>query len=165
MKGIYVEIVNRGVAGEVAETTADRITSEVTLAKPDLVLWQLGTNDALSRVAPEDFDATVRNTVEWLKSQDIDVVLVGLQYTPRFAKDMGYSEIRQVLKKIAADENILYVRRYDAMCFITKARAKEQILSRDNFHPNDLGYRCMAEHVARAVIVNLFGRRSERPAE
>jgi lysophospholipase L1-like esterase len=29
-------------------------------------------------------------------------------------------------------------------------------LSRDNFHLNDLGYQCMAEHVAHAVIVGAF---------
>lgn len=163
LKGVDVEITNRGIAGEVAETTADRIASEVALAKPDVVLWQLGTNDALERVPPDEFNTTVRNTIEWLKSQDIDVVLVGLQYTPLFAKDASYFAIRQTLSKIAVDENVLYVRRYDAMRFIEHVRANEQIMSRDDFHLNDLGYRCMAEHVARAVVVNLFVSRPQAP--
>ncbi|HLH11909.1 MAG TPA: GDSL-type esterase/lipase family protein [Methylovirgula sp.] len=164
LKGVDVEIINRGIAGEVAETTAERITTEVALSKPDLVLWQLGTNDALERVPPEEFAATVRSTVEWLKSQGIDVVLVGLQYTPLYAKDANYFAIRQTLSKIAAQENVLYVRRYDAMQFIEHARANEQLMARDDFHLNDLGYRCMAEHVARAVVVNLFVKRTVKRA-
>jgi lysophospholipase L1-like esterase len=36
-------------------------------------------------------------------------------------------------------------------------------LASDNFHLNDLGYQCMAEHVAHAVIVGLFVKRF-RPA-
>ncbi|MGO9133806.1 MAG: SGNH/GDSL hydrolase family protein [Methylovirgula sp.] len=164
LKGVDVEIVNRGVAGEMAETTADRIMSEVALSKPDLVLWQLGTNDALSRIPPDDFEATVRETVRWLKAQNIDVVLVGMQYVPRFSRDPAYSAIRQVLRKIAAEEHVLYVRRYEAMLALEQARANEQLMSADQFHLNDLGYRCMAEHVARAVALSLFAKLPPRPA-
>lgn len=158
LKGVTVDIVNRGIAGEVAETTSDRIMSEVALRKPDLVLWQLGTNDALSRIPPDDFEATVRATVRWLKAQNIDVVLVGMQYVPRFSHDQAYSAIRRVLRKIAVEENVLYVRRYEAMLFIEHARANEHLMAPDQFHLNDLGYRCMAEHVARAVIISLLNK-------
>jgi acyl-CoA thioesterase I len=156
LKGADIVMVNRGVAGEVAETTAERIRSEVALRKPDLVLWQLGTNDALARIPPQEFEDTVRSTVRWLKENRIDVVLVGLQYTTRLARDTNYAAIRDSLQKIAAEENILYVRRYDAMRFISQRRANLQLMAGDNFHLNDLGYQCMAEHVAHAVIVSLF---------
>jgi acyl-CoA thioesterase I len=159
LKGVDVEILNRGVAGEIAETTAARIRSEVALSKPDLVLWQLGTNDALARVSIDEFGQTVKSTIDWLKDNKVDVVLVGMQYTSRFAKDQNYFAVRDLLSKIAAEKNILYIRRYDAMQFIAKTRANLQMMSRDNFHLNDLGYHCMAEHVAHAVIVSLFLRR------
>jgi acyl-CoA thioesterase I len=160
LKGVDVVIVNRGVAGEVAETTAERIKSEVALKRPDLVLWQLGTNDALARIPQRDFEETVRSTLRWLKDNKIDVVLVGLQYTSRLARDPNYVAIRDSLQKIAATENILYVRRYDAMRFIAQTRANLQLMAGDNFHLNDLGYQCMAEHVAHAMIVSLFAKRA-----
>ncbi len=163
LKNVDIIIANRGVSGEVAEITAERIKSEVALEKPDLVLWQLGTNDALARIAPADFEATVRSTIRWLKDNKIDIVLVGLQYSSRFARDTNYFAIRDSLQRIAAEENILYVRRYDAMRFIAQTRANAQLMARDNFHLNDLGYQCMAEHVAHAVIVSLFAKRG-RPA-
>lgn len=159
LKGVDVAIVNRGVSGEVAATTAERLRSEAAVEKPDLVLWQLGTNDALARVPVEDFEATVRTTIAWLKQSGIDVVLVGLQYTPQFARDDNYRAMREALQAIASSENILYVRRYDAMQFIARARAAPPMVAGDDLHLNDLGYRCMAEHVAHAVIANLFVRR------
>jgi acyl-CoA thioesterase-1 len=159
LSGVEVKIINRGVSGEIASTTADRLKAEVALTHPNLVLWQLGTNDALAHVAPEDFEATVRNAVVRLKKRKIDVVLVGLQYTPRFARDANYSAMREALRRVAASENVLYVRRYDAMQFIAKTRANLEMMSGDDFHLNDLGYQCMAEHVAHAVIANLFIRR------
>ena len=156
LKGVDIQIVSRGVSGEVAEIAAERIPSEVAINKPDLVLWQLGTNDALARISPEEFEATVRSAIRWLKENKIDIVLVGMQYTPRLARDANYSAIRGSLQRAASAENVLYVRRYDAMRFISQTHANLELLSRDNFHLNDLGYQCMAEHVAHAVIVGAF---------
>ena len=156
LKGVDIQIVSRGVSGEVAEIAAERIPSEVAVNKPDLVLWQLGTNDALARISPEEFEATVRSAIRWLKENKIDIVLVGMQYTPRLARDANYSAIRGSLQRAASAENVLYVRRYDAMRFISQTHANLELLSRDNFHLNDLGYQCMAEHVAHAVIVGAF---------
>ena len=163
LKGINVEIINRGVSGEVAKTTAERLRVEVALTHPDLVLWQLGTNDALARVPIDEFEETVTSTIEWLKENKIDVVLVGLQYTARFARDDNYAAVRDTLRKIAAQQNILYVRRFEAMRYISSVRNQPPILSGDDLHLNDLGYHCMAEHIAHAVIANLFVRRFRPP--
>jgi lysophospholipase L1-like esterase len=147
-----IEIIHRGVTGEVAEITADRIMSEVALDRPELVLWQLGLNDALSRVAPNSFEATVRATIRWLKDNDVDVVLVGQNYSPRLARDPNCAAIRMILQRIATEEKVLYIRRYDIMRALARTHANLQLMARDNFHLSDLGYRCMAEHVAHAVI-------------
>ena len=163
LNGVDVDIINRGTGGEVAQTSADRIRSEVALVKPDLVLWQLGTNDALARVDPEQFIEIVESTIAWLKGNDIDVVLVGLQYTTRFAKDESYFAIRQALEKIAQDRKVLYIKRYDAMKFIAQTRAVVHLMASDNYHLSDMGTQCQAEHVARAMIASLFVRRF-RPA-
>jgi acyl-CoA thioesterase I len=159
LKGVDVVIVNRGLPGEVAESTAERIKNEVALKRPDLVLWQLGTNDALSRVPAPEFERTVEPVIQWLKYNQIDVVLVGLQYAPRLTRDQNYAAIREALQAIAAKENVLYFSRYDAMRFIAQTRANLPMMSQDNFHLNDLGYQCMAEHVAHALIVSLFMKR------
>ena len=159
LAGANVDIINRGTGGEVAQTSADRIRSEVALVKPDLVLWQLGTNDALARVDPDQFADIVESTINWLRSINIDVVLVGLQYTTRFAKDESYFAIREALEKVARDEKVLYVKRYDAMLFIAETKLKVHLMASDNYHLSEMGTQCQAEHVARAMIASLFVRR------
>jgi acyl-CoA thioesterase-1 len=163
LKDVPIEVVNRGVSGETAETTAERLRMEAALLKPDLVLWQVGTNDAVQRVSVENFERTVRNTVMILRKKKIDVVLVGLQYTPKYARDEHYVLIRDALRRVAAEQNVLYVRRYQAMEYISQTKANLQMMSDDDFHLNDLGYQCMAEHVAQAMTANLFVRR-RKPA-
>ena len=60
-------ISNSGIGGEVAAQTAKRVMNEVALKLPDLVLWQVGTNDVLAGVPVEEFKATVQSTLRWLK--------------------------------------------------------------------------------------------------
>ena len=154
-KGVNVVMLNRGVSGEVAALTAERLKLQVALEKPDVVLWQVGTNDALARVAAEDFERVVRDTVRWLREHGVDAILVGLQYSPKLAADENYAAIRGALRHAAATENVPLIRRYAAMEFLERARNGE-IAPPDMTDLNDLGYRCMAEHIARAMVVSAF---------
>lgn len=159
-KGIDVEVVNRGVSGEIASVSARRLINEAAILKPSLVLWQLGTNDAVARVPVVEFETTVRATVRMLNKNKIDVVLVGLQYTPKYARDEHWFEIRSALDRIALEENLLYVRRDKAMEFLAQTKAASEVSADDEFSLNDLGFPCMAEHIAQAMVANIFLRRS-----
>ena len=70
----------------------------MALNHPDIVLWQVGTNDAFAQVPVESFQLTVSNTVRWLKAHNVDVILVGLHYMKQLAKDPHYQAIRASLQ-------------------------------------------------------------------
>jgi lysophospholipase L1-like esterase len=163
-RGLDVVIVNRGVSGEMAAATARRLRTEVVLHQPDLVLWQVGTNDALARVSPDEFRDTLADTIRWIRSNGTDVVLVGLQYTRRLARDEHYLRIKEVVREVAAQESVPLVRRFEAMQHIATVRAQQNLLALDDFHLNDLGYQCMAEHIARAIVASIFVRPAARGA-
>ena len=55
LKGADFEVIGHGLSGEVAQGAADRMKREVEEVKPDLVIWQVGTNDALRHVAMDSF--------------------------------------------------------------------------------------------------------------
>lgn len=155
LKGLDVAILNRGVSGEVASATADRLRTLVGMEKPDLVLWQVGTTDALARVPVEDFTATVRDTLRWLKEHEIDTVLVGLRYASSVSRDEHYGVVRAALKEVARAENVPLIRRYELTEFLEKAQngGSEGLLAAEDRNP-----RCVAEHLARAVVVSAFLR-------
>ena len=159
-KGVDVEIVNRGVSGEIASGSARRLINEAAILRPQLVLWQLGTNDAVARVPIVDFETTVRATVRMLHKNGIDVVLVGLQYTPKYARDDHWFAVRGSLDRIASEENLLDVRRDRAMEFLAQTRSVADISPDDEFSLTDLGFPCMAEHIAQAMVANIFLRRN-----
>jgi len=158
VKGLDVQIVHRGISGELAENAAQRLKIEVGLNAPDLVLWQVGTNDALTYVPVERVEEVVGGTVRWLKDHKVDVVLVGLQYVSEMARDSHYQAIRLALRRIAQKENVIIVRRYEAMETLRKAPGAEPGSSVDEFAYNEAAYNCMAQYVARAISIALFGR-------
>ena len=122
LKGIDVVMINRGVSGELAANAAARMKNEVALDEPDLVLWQVGTNDALAYVPADEFAATVKEQIDWLKAHKVDVVLVGLQFAKRMLRDAHYIDIRETLRELAAQENVIVIRFFEAMQIIDKAQ-------------------------------------------
>jgi acyl-CoA thioesterase I len=150
------EVVNRGVSGEIASDAADRMRNTVAEVDPDLVIWQVGTNDALARVDVESFTQELDDTVKWLKSHNIDVVLVDPQYTASLARHDYYGRIVKAIEDVARKDRVPLVRRFEAMRHLAGQQKTRGYLALDQFHLNDLGYRCMAEHVARAITVGLI---------
>lgn len=157
--GLDVTIVHRGVSGELAADAAHRIKNEVALTEADLVLWQLGTADALARVGIEDFRRSVGDTIGWLKAHEIDVILVGLRYAPSIARDAHYQEIRATLRRVAAEHKVLRVGRYAAEELLAKVR-RDAKLELSELEAGEVGYACMVEYLARAITAGLFVRRS-----
>jgi acyl-CoA thioesterase-1 len=163
IKGLDVEIVNRGFSGELAEAAGERIKLEVALNHPDIVLWQVGTNDALAHVPVENFRLSVSNTVRWLKAHNVDVILVGLHYMKQLAKDPYYQGIRKSLGDIATGENVLRIGRYEAMEILDRTAAASGQAEQEAFGLSEEGYNCMAQYIARNITVGLYANRATKP--
>ena len=165
LKNVDVVMINRGVSGELAASAAARMKNEVALDAPDLVLWQVGTNDALADVPEDEFAATVKAQVDWLKAHKVDVVLVGLQFASRMQRDAHYIDIREALRRVGAQENVIVIRFYEAMQIIEQASAGGAEPVAEAFERNEAGYNCLAQYVARAITLGVFAKNMpKRPA-
>ncbi len=153
VKGLDVVMINRGVSGELAVNAAARIKNEVALERPDLVLWQVGTNDALAYVELSHITSVVVQTIHWLRDHKVDVILVGLQSVNRLNRDPHYMAVRDELRRIATQENVIIIRRDEAIQLIERGGTPP-----DEFERTEEGYTCLAQFVARAITVGVFGR-------
>ncbi len=156
--GLDVQIIDRGVSGELARDASERMKIEVALTSPDLVIWQVGTNDAMAHIPVEEFTASVRDTILWLKGHNVDVALVGLHYIRSLREDATYQATRRALNQIAREQKVLRIGRYEAGQVIA------QIQSAGGAPPNEFtltetGYGCLAEYVVRALSSGLFARK------
>ena len=156
LQGMDFDVVGKGMSGEVAQGAADRMKQEVEETKPDLVVWQLGTNDALRHVSLDKFKTCVKTTLSWLAENKIDVVLIDPQYGDALTKDEHYEKVVGALAEVAKEMRVLLVDRFEAMRELQHERGDLFYLSTDKLHPNDRGHRCMAEQVARAIVGGLI---------
>ena len=164
VKGLDAVVVNRGVSGELAAQAARRIRNEVALTEPDLVLWQVGTNDALAYVPLDDLRSTLATTIRWLKAHHVDVVLAGLQSVSRMDQDDALS------RGAGVDPHRSANRRKSSWCaparrvrLIEQAEQSGGGLFPEEFAQTELGYACLAEYVARAIVLGTFGRSLRQP--
>lgn len=154
-RGLDVEIVHRGVTGELAADAAERIKTELALVNADLVLWQVGTADAFAQLPVEDFTSAVVEALKWLKDHKADVILVGLRYTQSMARDPQYQAIRKAIQAIAKEQNVLRIGRYDAEATMDRIR-NAQGIEISEAEVTEARYVCLAEYLARAIAAGLF---------
>lgn len=161
---VDVVIDHRGLPGEIASGAAERVRTMVAEAEPDLVVWQVGTHDAIARVDADAFASALDEAVAWIRSHGIDVVLVDPLYTASMAADADYNRIVEAVRTVATQQQVPLVRRYEALRYLSRRSDKGEghMLGRQ-FRLNDLGLRCMAEHVALTIATSLM--RTDVPAE
>ena len=155
-KGVDFDVIGRGLSGETAEGQSGRMKQTVEEIKPDLVLWQVGTNDAIRHVDLESFKTCLRRALVWLEENKFDVMLVDPQYSDALTKDAYYEQVVAAIAEIAAERRVLLVDRFEAMRQLSKEHGDHVYLASDQLHLNDTGHRCMAEQLARAIVAGVL---------
>ena len=148
-----VSVLNKGVNGEKTADMLARLDRDVLVEHPDLVIWQSGSNEILSRSSPERFRLRMLDGLARLKAADIEILLMDAQYAPRILENSTYGVYNETIREIAQTEHVAFFDRFDAMR--TWIESGKQPLSRfianDHVHMNDAGYHCVGELIASAI--------------
>jgi lysophospholipase L1-like esterase len=148
--GETVTVINRGVGGDQIDDMLRRLQKDVLDERPDLVVWQLGSNDALQGVPVRHFDEAARSTILQLRAAGIDVLLMEPQDCPALNAIKNAVQYRDSVRGIGHDLRVPVLRRYDLMetWFRTIGSA---ILAPDGLHMSDIGYAKLANAVAQMI--------------
>jgi hypothetical protein len=76
---LVMNVKPRRTAAEMGEVFAKLLMDD----KPDLVVWQSGTFDAIAGVDPDNFRKALDEGIETLHDGGADVILMNMQYSPR----------------------------------------------------------------------------------
>ena len=97
-----ITVLNRGKGGEDAPEMMKRLQSEVIDAKPDMVIWQVGTNAVLRNLDPSITAKLVEAGAEAIQASGADLVLVDPQYSPAVnARGENAGRMVSLLSKVA----------------------------------------------------------------
>jgi acyl-CoA thioesterase I len=150
---LAITVLNRGVVGEEAPQMVARFDQAVVAEKPDLVIWQVGTNALLHDVSVGSVTETVRQGVDRLKALGVDVIVIDPQFAPRVIAKPDSERMVDGLSASAKLENIDLFRRFAVMRYWSENNHVpfEQFVASDGLHMNDWGYLCMAKLLAAAI--------------
>jgi len=156
-----VRVINRGVSGEMAEQMAARLDRDVLAEKPDLVIWQLGSNTVLRDGDIATEIEVLRRGISRLKAAGTDVMLMDLQYAPAMLAHAGYREMLYALAAVAHSEDTAIVHRFAIMRHWAEdgQMSLPAMLAPDRLHMSDASYDCLARQVAHGIFVEATDRR------
>lgn len=160
LPGVEVTVINKGVGGETAKETADRLAREIEAARPDLVIWQLGTNDVLRGRPMDDVFADFRRGETVLDRAGVDVLLVDPQRLPEDTANPAFrgrnpalGETARLIELEGGRVGYAVLHRFAAMA--DWAGLDRGGVGPDDLHLNDPGYACWAEVAAEGLAAAL----------
>ena len=151
--GADFDVKNAGIGGELAAKTLIRLKSALKTGWARLVIWQVGTNDALVGIDESLFRSTVESGVAAARAAGVPLVLVDPQFTLKSPDPARYQRFVEIVDEVGAKDRVPVLSRYAMMKSWGAKGAKTlaSLLSRDGLHMSDLGYRCLAHALATAI--------------
>jgi acyl-CoA thioesterase-1 len=149
-----ITILNRGANGEEARDMLARFDTSVVAEKPDLVIWQMGTNSVL-RDRPFDPKATaLHEGLARLKATHTDVILLDPQYAPKFIAKPDAEEVVAQIAATAKERSIDVFHRFGLMrrWHLTEHMPFDAFVSPDGVHMNNWSYDCLAKWLGAAIV-------------
>ena len=150
-----ITVVNRGQGGEDAPEMMKRLQVAVLDMKPDLVIWQVGTNAVLRNLDPGETAKLVEEGIARIQAAGADLVLVDPQYSPRVnERAESASKMVKLLGKVARLRHVGFFPRFEVM----REWHEQQAIPIDNFviadglHMTDWGYACFAQLLGDDII-------------
>lgn len=150
---LTVTVINKGVGGEEAAQMLARFERDVLSYRPQLVIWQTGSNQVLGGGDVDAYARTVREGIGRLKAARIDIVLMDPQFAPRVLARPTHTTIVDAIGALANDMEVAVFRRFEVMRYwVSSGQYRvEDVIARDGLHMNDTSYGCIARLLADSL--------------
>ncbi|MGD8438972.1 MAG: arylesterase [Holophagae bacterium] len=150
-RGLDVEVVNAGVSGDTSAGGLGRL--DWVLQRPaDVLVVELGGNDALRGQPVEHTEANLREIVRRGRATGAQVVLLGMDLPINYGPEYG-SAFASLYPRVADEEGAVLV-----PGFVRDLGSEPELLQSDGLHPTAEGQRRLAERLLPVLIELLENR-------
>ena len=138
-------IANGGVSGDTSAGGKNRLKWALT-KNPDVVIVELGANDGLRGLNPNNTKENLAAILRELRQRKISVLLAGMLAPPNFGKTYG-QEFKKIYLDLAREFNVpLY------KFFLDGVAGKPALNQSDGIHPNKKGVVVIVERILPRVV-------------
>ena len=144
-KGYEVIVIQGGVSGDTSSGGKTRLDWVLDGAKADHVIVELGANDALRGIAPEQTEANLDAILTSLQGKRVSVLLAGMMAPPNLGPDYG-KRFNGLYPELAKKHNVpLYP------FFLDGVAAHPDLQLQDGMHPTVQGVGVMVKNMMPAI--------------
>ena len=155
---LFNKVFNLGIPGDMSDSLLARIKNELAVRKKDIVIIQIGANDAAvinekNRVDIIGFERNLKSVIEICREFGSKIILIGLSHVdesrsmpletldnPIYFSEENFSKYNSVIKKLCEENNLGFVSLEEGL------NIKEDLF--DGVHPNASGH----EKIFRRVL-------------
>jgi acyl-CoA thioesterase I len=142
--GYACVVLNAGVSGDTSAGGLARVDWMLG-DEPSHVIVELGGNDGLRALPPDEMAANIDSILERLADADIEVLLAGMLAPPNLGRAYG-DEFKAVFPQLAEEHDVpLYP------FFLEGVAAEPSLNQQDGIHPNAEGIEVIVERMLPAV--------------
>jgi len=154
LTGRPIDIVNAGIGGEIAPQTLARLKTALVAERYDLVIWQVGTNDAVTGGNLQAFRAMVADGIAAARQAKTRLVILDPQFYPGIKEAARYRSYVDAIAETARANGVPVLSRFAAMSnwYQRDPEAFMAALAGDRFHMSDAGYACLAQDIAQSLL-------------
>jgi hypothetical protein len=106
LPGTAVIVANGAKPRQMASEMVESFGQLLAEQKPDLVVWQTGTVDAMRSVDIDDFRAALEKGVGRVREAGADIILMNMQYSPRTETMIAADTYAEMMRGVALREEI-----------------------------------------------------------
>jgi len=139
-KGHDVNVVNAGVSGDTTAGGAARLAWSLA-EEPDAAIVELGGNDGLRGIPPEDTRRNLQSILTALAKKNIPVLFTGMLAPPNMGKEYG-DAFAQVFHDLADAHDVIYY-----PFFLDGVAGDLSLNQPDGIHPNRAGVDVIVERI------------------
>jgi len=112
-----VEVVNASRPRETARLMVERLQGLLIAHRPQLVIWETGTADAVRRVDPGEFGQYLQAGVDFARARSADIILMDFQYGRGASALIDFEPYSERLDWASTMKEVAIFRRHDMMRF------------------------------------------------
>jgi lysophospholipase L1-like esterase len=150
-------VVNAGIPGDSLSQVRSRLERDALAKNPQLVILQVGVNDALgqpSQAGADAFRADFAKLVTQIRRTSRLIIVTGQHYgrQPAF-----YESYMSAMIQVANQQDVAVFDRYTLMKSLVSSGKYSfgSLLAGDLFHPNDVMHRCTGKVLAELIAASV----------
>lgn len=147
-RGYNVRVINAGISGDTSAGGAARLAWSLA-DQPDIVIVELGANDALRGLSPQQTRENLAAILTQLRKNKIRVILAGMK-APRNLGEDYYNSFDSLYPALAQEFQVpLYP------FFLEGVAGRSDLNQADGIHPNRAGYEVIVDKIMPLVEAEL----------